>query len=216
MKGPHFRLTRRPVPISTRALVDGLAHGDPEGSVTFGDLLDQFSERGYGLFLLLALLPNFIPIPVGVGAVSGALVGLIGVQLLFHFEHPWMPRFLARREISRATLVRFRNRLDKWLGRIEKLIRPRWPTMLENPVAHAFSGFLLIVLGGILALPLPGTNYLFGALLLGYSLALIERDGKLMLLCWLLGVGEIAVVAGFSSQLIALGAWFTHWVTSWF
>jgi hypothetical protein len=212
MKGPRLRLTRRPVPISTRALVDGLAHGDPDGVVTFGDLLDQFSERGYGLFLLLALLPNFIPIPVGVGAVSGALVVLIGVQLLFHFEHPWMPRFLAKREISRASLVRFRDRLDKWLGRIEKLIRPRWPTMLENPVAHAFSGFMLIVLGVILALPIPGTNYVFGALLLGYALALIERDGKLMLLCWGLGIAEMAAVPYISAKFIAWGAQFTAWV----
>ena len=200
------------VAISTRALVDRLAHGDPDGSVTFGELLDQFSERAWGLFLLLALLPNFIPIPVGVGAISGALVVLIGVQLLFHVEHPWLPRFLARREIQRATLVRFRNRLDKWLGRIEKLVKPRWQGVLDNKFGHAFSGLMLIVLGMILALPIPGTNYVFGALLLGYSLALIERDGKLMLLCWTLGLVEMTAVPYISAVFIAWGARFTAWM----
>lgn len=202
--------------ISTRALVDRLAHGDPDGSVTFGELLDQFSERAWGLFLLLALLPNFIPIPVGVGAVSGALIVLIGVQLLFHVEHPWMPAFLANRAIPRATLVGFRNRLDKWLGRIEKLIKPRWQGVLDNKYGHAFSGFMLIVLGAILALPIPGTNYIFGALLLGYALALIERDGKLMLLCWGLGIFEATAVPYISAQVIYWGAKFTAWCATLF
>jgi len=198
--------------ISTRALVDRLAHGDPDGSVTFAELLDQFSERAWGLFLLLALLPNFIPIPVGVGAISGALIVLIGVQLLFHVEHPWLPKFLARRDIERATLVRFRNRLDKWLGRIEKLIKPRWQGVLDNKYGHAFSGFMLIVLGLILALPIPGTNYVFGSLLLGYALALIERDGKLMLVCWTLGLVEMTAVPYISAMAIHWGAVFTAWV----
>ena len=211
MKGPRLNLTRRPIPPSTRALVDRLAHGDPDGSVTFAELLDQFSERAWGLFLLLALLPNFIPIP-GAGAISGPIVVLIGVQLLFHVEHPWLPKFLARREIPRERLVNFRNRIDKWLGRIERLIRPRWQGVLENKYGHAFSGFMLIVLGVILALPIPGTNYVFGALLLGYSLALIERDGKLMLLCWGLGLVEMTAVPYISALFIAWGARLTTWM----
>jgi hypothetical protein len=197
--------------VSTRALVDRLAHGDPEGSITFGELLDQFSERSWGIFLLLALLPNFIPIPVGVGAVSGGLVVLIGVQLLFHVEHPWLPRFLAQRQIPRHTLVSFRNHMDRWLARIERLIKPRWQGVLDNKYGHAFSGFMLIVLGVILALPIPGTNYIFGALLLGYALALIERDGKLMLACWGLGLFEMAAVPYISAKMITLGAAFMRW-----
>ena len=201
--------------ISTRALVDRLAHGDPAGSVTFGDLLDQFSERSWGLFLLLAMLPNFVPIP-GAGAISGPLVVLVGVQLLFHVEHPWLPKFIARREIARERLVGFRNRIDKWLGRIERLVKPRWQGVLDNKYGHAFSGFMLIVLGVILALPIPGTNYIFGALLLGYSLALIERDGKLMLLCWGLGLVEMTAVPYISAVFIGWGARFTAWMAGLF
>ena len=103
MKGPRLNLTRRPIPPSTRALVDHLAQGDPDGSVTFAELLDEFSERAWGLFLLLALLPNFIPIP-GAGAISGPIVVLIGVQLLFHVEHPWLPGFMARRATSSLSM----------------------------------------------------------------------------------------------------------------
>jgi hypothetical protein len=197
--------------ISTRALIDRMVSGDPEASDTFGEVLDQFSERGWGIFLLLALLPNFIPLP-GAGAISGPLVVLIGVQLLFHVEHPWLPKFLAQREIPHERLVSFRNHMDKWLGRIEKLIRPRWQGVLDNKYGHAFSGFMLIVLGVILALPIIGTNYIFGALLLGYALALIERDGKLMLICWGLGIAEAVAVPYISAKMIQLGLWLTEWL----
>ena len=136
---------------------------------------------------------------------------LIGVQLLFHVEHPWLPKWIARREIPRSSLVAFRNRIDKWLGRIERLIKPRWQGFLDNKYGHAFSGFMLIVLGVILALPIPGTNYPFGFLLLGYSLALIERDGKLLVLCWILGIAEMVAVPYISAKMIEFGVWLTAW-----
>jgi hypothetical protein len=200
--------------ISTRILIDRLAHGDPAASVTLGELLDEFSERAFGLFVMLALIPNFLPIPFAVGTISGAFIIGIGVQLVLHVQHPWLPRFLARRPIQRATLVRFRDRLDKWLARIEKLTRPRTQVVLDHPLGHAFSGLLLIVLGFILALPIPGTNYLFGLLLLGYAFALIERDGRLMLICWALGLAEITAIGFSSKQLIVWGAEAWAWFGS--
>jgi hypothetical protein len=196
----------QPVPITTRALVDQLAEGDPDEALTLGELLDRFNERSIGLFLLIVMLPTFLPIPVGMGMVSGALCTLIGLQFLGRLEHPWLPRFVARQEIHRHRLVSFRNRMGRWLDRIEKLTRPRNLAMLNHPAAHAFTGLLLVVLGILLSLPLPLTNYPFGIVLLAFAFALIERDGRLMLVAWALGLVEIAIVAGFSSTIIAWGS----------
>jgi hypothetical protein len=93
--------------------------------------------------------------------------------------------------------------MGRWLERIERLTRPRALAVLDHPAAHSFTGLLLIALGVLLALPLPLTNVPFGLLLLAYAMALIERDGRLMLVAWVLGLLEIAVVAGFSGQLVA-------------
>ena len=194
-----------PPQITTRSLVDELATGDPNEELSLAQLLDRFSERSFGLFLLIVMVPTFIPIPVGVGAVSGVLASLIGLQFLARLEHPWLPGFLARRDIHRHRIVSFRDRMGKWLGRIEKLTKPRWEGMFTHPIAHAFSGLLLVVLGVLLCLPIPLTNYPFGLILLAFSFALIERDGKLMLLAWVLGLVEIAVVAGFGGQMMAWG-----------
>ena len=70
-------------------------------------------------------------------------------------------------------------------------------------MARVFGGLLLAVLGGLLALPLPLTNYPFGLLLVLWAIALIERDGRLLALAWGLGVTEIAIVALFFDRALA-------------
>jgi hypothetical protein len=199
-----------PPPITTRGLVDELAKGDPDEELSLGDLLDRFSERSFGLFLLISLVPTFIPIPVGVGAVSGALASLIGLQFLARLQHPWLPGFLARRKMHRHRIVGFRDRMGKWLGRIEKLTKARLEGMFTHWAAHAFTGLLLVVLGVLLCLPLPLTNYPFGLVLLAFSFALIERDGGLMLVAWGLGLVEIGVVAGFGGQMMGWASKLLH------
>jgi hypothetical protein len=197
-----------PLPPSTRALIEQLAQGDPEATLSMGELLDSFSERAFGLFLLLVMLPCFIPLPFGVGSISGGLTALIGVQLLLRLQRPWLPGWLARRPIHRRALINFRDRMSRWLERLERLTRPRNEILFENPLAHAFTALLLISLGIAIALPLPLTNYPFGLILLCYAFALIERDGRLLAIAWILGLTEIGLLAGFSAEL-------TSWVHGW-
>lgn len=187
--------------ISTRALLHALAEGDDRQPLTLGTLLDQFRERAYGVFMLVSVLPAFVPLPVGAGAISGPLISLIGLQLLVQMAHPWVPGFLSRRPLSRAGMVKFRDRTAGLLRRLEKVSRPRTEGIIDHPAAKMFTGLLLVVLGFLLALPIPATNYPFGLIILAFAIALIERDGRLMLAAWALGIAQIVVVAVFSGQV---------------
>ena len=180
--------------LTTRRLFERLSRDHP-ATLPLGELLDAFSERAFGLFLLLAILPAFLPLPAGAGAISGPLVSLAGLQLLAQAEHPWLPRWLQRRPVSTASLERFRTRLARPLAWLERVSQPRWPAMIDHPAEKAASGALLVVLGGLLALPIPITNYPFGLVLLVFAIALIERDGRTLALGWGLGVVEILAVA---------------------
>ena len=192
----------------TRALLDEFAAGDPAQVLRLGDVLSGLGERSFGMLLFVSTIPAFIPIPGVGGAVSGPLVILIGLQLLVGMRKPWLPGFLARRGPHRHAMARFRNLLSPWLTRLEKLVRPRSPALLDHRLASAFTGLLLVLLGVLLSLPIPFTNFLFGALLLLFAFALLERDGRLMAVAW--GVGSVAVaVFGVLSGSLAtlIGGW---------
>jgi hypothetical protein len=188
-----------------RALLDAWIEGDPDTTLRLGDLLDGLGRRAFGMLLFVATLPAFIPIPIG-GAVSGPLVVLIGVQLLVGRREPWLPAAIERRGPHRHALVRFYRLMSPWLARLEKLVRPRLPQVLRHWAAAALTGLLLVLLGLLLSLPIPFTNYLFGALLLLFALALLERDGALMLVAWLAGAASVAVFGLLSGKFAAMAA----------
>lgn len=191
-------MTREDNHTTTVALLDGFANGNPDDVLRLGDLLKDFGPAAFGMLLFLGVLPAFIPVPGVGGAVGGPLVILVGVQLLLGMRKLWLPGFLARRGPHRSAMMRFRQRMAPWLRRLEKLVRPRMTAFLDNRIALSFTGLLLVLLGVLLALPIPFTNYVFGFLLLLFAFALLERDGALLLVAWVAG-GIAVVVFGFLS-----------------
>ncbi|HWS77511.1 MAG TPA: exopolysaccharide biosynthesis protein [Thermomonas sp.] len=193
---------RKPREAGTRAILDALLDGDEQQTLTFSDLLAGLGRRAFGMLLFVAALPAFIPIPIG-GALSGPLVVLIAAQLLVGLRRPWLPGFVARRGPKRQALARFERIVDPWLGRLEHLVRPRLTAILDHRAATAFTGLLLLLLGVLLSLPIPLTNYLFGGIVLIYALALLERDGALMLAAWGVGLAALTTTGALSGGLIA-------------
>ena len=192
----------------TRAILDELLDGDREQDLRFEDLLAGLGRRAFGMMLFVVALPAFIPVPGLAGAISGPLCALVGLQLLFGLRRPWLPRFMARRGPKRRTLEVFDSMSSRWLARLEKLVRPRMTRVLDHRLAAMFTGLLLALLGLLLALPIPFTNYLFGVLMMLFALALLERDGLLMLLCWTGGIATIVVFGVLSGTLAAAaGDW---------
>ncbi|MFC5570777.1 exopolysaccharide biosynthesis protein [Lysobacter yangpyeongensis] len=192
---------------STRMLLDRFAEGDPAEVIRLDDVVGGLEERAFGMLLFLSLPIAFIPGVAGV--ISGPLVILVGVQLLFGRNEPWLPRFLGNRGPHRAAMATFRNRLGPWLGRLERLVKPRTHALLDHPVASAFTGLHLVVLGLLLSLPIPFTNVLFALLLLLFALALLERDGRLMAGAWVVSVGAIAAFGLLSGSL---ASYLTRWM----
>ena len=185
-----------------RTLLAMFEFGDPAQHMKLGQILQNLQQSAFGVFLFIAILPSFIPIPGVGGALSGPLVILIGAQMMCGLRKPWVPGFIARRGPKRGTMHRFLDRIDGALRRLDRLLKPRLPQLLQPVAAHAFSGLLLVLLGVLLSLPIPFTNYLFGFQLLLFSLALLERDGVLMLVNWIAAVVAV-VFFGFSSgQLV--------------
>jgi len=176
----------------TRAILDSFAEGDPDELLTLHALLGGLGRRAFGMLAFICVLPAFIPIPIG-GAISGPLLIMIGLQLCIGLREPWLPEFLAKRGVHRHALAKFDKRLSPVLKWVERVVRPRLAWMLDSRIAGFVTGLLLVVLGFLLSLPIPLTNYLFGGALLAFALALLERDGALMLAAWVVGIVATAL-----------------------
>ncbi len=185
-----------------RTLLAMFDHGDPEEHLSLGQILQGLEQSAFGVFLFIAILPSFIPIPGIGGAVSGPLVFLIGVQLLCGITRPWLPGFIARRGPKRGTIHRFLGKISRPLQRLDRMLKPRLPALIAPLPARMLTGALLLLVGLLLSLPIPFTNYLFGFQLLLFALALLERDGALMLFNWVASIAAGLFFGLGSGQLI--------------
>lgn len=189
--------------LSTSGLLAEIGRGDPAADVTFEELLQRFSRRAFGVVVLVATLPAFLPLPAGAGAISGPLVALFGLQMLLGMAAPWMPRRWRSRGLRRERFVAFEARIRPWLLRVERLSRPRLAALFTKFAGNAVTGLLLLALGILLSLPIPLTNYPIGLLIVLYAFALIERDGFLLVLAWVLGGVVIALFGGVAAEAVA-------------
>jgi hypothetical protein len=185
-----------------RALLAAYAEGDPDEVLPLGGMLHGLGRRAFGMLLLLATLPALIPVPAG-GAISGPIVVLVGLQMLCGRHEPWLPAVIARRGPHRGALARFHAKVQGALGRLERVVRPRLSQVLQHRAAAMLSGMLLVLLGLLLSLPIPFTNYLFAGLLMLFAFALLERDGALMLVAWIASALAVATFGLLSGNLAA-------------
>ena len=185
----------------TRAMLTALAVGPGAETLRLREVIEGLGRSLFGMLLFIAILPAFLPLPGVAGGLSGPLVVLVGLQLLAGMRRPWLPAFIAERGPTRDTMARFEQRISPWLARLEHLVRPRMTAVLDHRLATMFTGLLLVLLGVLLALPIPFTNYLFGVLLMLFALALLERDGALMLVAWAAGIVSIVVFGVLSGTL---------------
>lgn len=202
--GPGGPVPPRPRLAGTRDILALLAAGDADETLRLREVLDNLGRSLFGMLLFLATLPAFLPVPGVAGGLSGPLVVLVGAQLLVGMRKPWLPGFIAERGPTRGTMRSFERRIAPWLARLEHVVRPRMTAVLDRRAASMFTGLLLVLLGVLLALPIPLTNYPFGVLLMCFALALIERDGALMLVSWAVGIVAVAVFGVLSGTLASV------------
>ncbi|PPU78691.1 hypothetical protein XcuCFBP2542_00350 [Xanthomonas cucurbitae] len=196
-----------------RSLLAAFSDGDPEQVLRVREILADLQQSAFGVFLFLAILPAFIPIPGVAGGISGPLTVLIGLQTMCCLRKPWVPAFIGERGPRRRTSQRFVAKLAPTLRRLDRLLKPRLHGVLDRMPAQMFTGLLLVLVGILLTLPIPFTNYLFGLILLLFALALLERDGALLLAAWAAALISVAVFGVTSDQLVDLirGWWPVAW-----
>jgi len=163
-------------------------------TVSVGEIVAAFGERGFGLVVLLFALIGIMPGPPGFSSLIGLPFLLVAVQMMIGYPTPWLPRAILRREYRRSDLMRLTERAQPVLRRLEKLCRPRMQGLFRL-LPPALLGALMSLLALCVMIPLPLTNSVpsFAAVIL--AIAIIGADGLLLLVGIAAGFGAIALTA---------------------
>lgn len=171
--------------------------------VSLGDLMQTLHERGFGLLMLVLVLPNCIPVPVppGVSTIFSLPLLYLSVQMVAGLDAPWLPFWLRNKKISRKTLAKIVQAANPKLKKIEILLRPR-VSFASTRAGEKIVGFFWLLFAISIAIPLPMTNFIPGIGILVSALGLLSKDGLVILLGVFIGIGGLFVTA----TVIVLGA----------
>lgn len=187
---PHRIAPEASLPLSAVLLT--LAEG-PGATITLGELVSHFGPRAFGAVLFLFAMPNLLPLPPGTSTMLGIPLLLIAPQLALGWRKPWVPKRLARQVVDRQTIARMCHRAAPWVQRAEHLTRRRLGFMFGR-LGDATIGIVCTLLSAVLILPIPLGNMLPAAAIAALSLSLIQRDGVLTVVGYLLAATSAGVL----------------------
>jgi hypothetical protein len=163
----------------------------PHERVSLGDVTRLLGDRGYGVLMFVLALPGAVP---GLSSIAAIPLALVAVQLAIGLPRPWLPRFLAARSLSRTDFARMIERVEPYLMRVERLLRPRF-VVLTGPLGERLMGVMCLVLALLLTVPILFNLPLIVPIAL-MSLALLERDGVLAAIGLIAGGLVLGAVVG--------------------
>lgn len=189
-------------------------------AVTVGAILSGLGSGGFALAILLFALPNGIPGPPlpGMSTALGLPIALLAAQLMLGARRPQLPQALARRSIPGAALALTLAKAAPVFRRIGGVVRPRL-SALTGQWGRRAAGALAVLLALALALPIPFGNLPPAWALILLALAMLQRDGVVMLAALGLGVAALAWNATVVWALLAAGEAVLHvpqgWMPEW-
>lgn len=159
-----------------------------EETIYIKTLFEVFARRGFPLFIIVLALPFCQPIQIpGMSTPFGLVIAFLGFRLLFG-QKIWLPKWLRDKPLSKQFLNKVLFRSLRFVKKCDKLCRSRLVFFAKNPVMYGLNCFLTIVLGLFLALPLPIplSNIAAGWALLFLHFGLLEDDGLLIILSYII------------------------------
>jgi hypothetical protein len=176
-----------------------------KGSISVERILKILSGKGKDFIIMLMALPFCLPIQIpGLSVPFGVIIALMGLRLMVG-GNVWLPKSVLAKEISASKMKRI-SQTGIWiLKKCKRFVRPRMEKFCYGALFKRLNGIVVLLLGLILALPLPipFTNLIAAWTLFILTLGLLEDDGFLVLLSYV-GLGITIFI------LFVLVVFFSH------
>ena len=179
---------------STSELLENVVVVYRSESITIGEIKNSLHERGFGVLLAIAALPLCLPVPVPPGYTTLFSIPLFifSVQMIIGMRAPWLPVWIEKKEIKRASLEKLVIKANPWLRKIEKRLQPSL-TYISVHTWERIIGIFAFVFALSISLPIPLTNFPPGWGILIMSLGLLSKDGITILIGMIVGTIGVGI-----------------------
>ena len=166
------------------------------------DVIVALEARAYALLVILCALPFIAPVSVpGSSTPLGLIIAAIALQLALG-RLPWLPRRLLDWTLPMGFFSKLVAVTLRIVKAIERVLHPRWPGLTATAWLRGCHLLMIVVAALLLALPIifPFTNMLPGWTIVLLACGLLERDGVIIVL----GYVVLALTVAFF-VLLAIG-----------
>ncbi|MES2344926.1 MAG: exopolysaccharide biosynthesis protein [Chlamydiota bacterium] len=166
-------------------------------SISIRELLHIFSGSGWALILILFSLPFCQPIQIpGLSTPFGLAIAFIGLRMIFG-KHIWLPKKFLAKTIPSHALKKITAKTLKLIKKMRRWVHPRLEWICHYPAMHVVNGFIIFMLGILLALPLPIplSNLTAAWSILLIALGILENDGLFILIGYAVFLSTLAFFA---------------------
>lgn len=162
-------------------------------SVSIEEILKILSGKGCALILVFLSLPFCQPLQIpGFSTPFGILIAFIGLRMACG-KRIWLPKKILLRSIPSNTIQKITQKSLQIMNKMGSFIHPRLVWLCDHRFMKVLNSLLIVILGIFLALPLPIplTNLSAGWSIFLISLGLLESDGILVVIGYLLSLLNI-------------------------
>ena len=165
--------------------------------VSLAQIMQAVGTRAYGPLLLVPGLVALAPtgaVP-GMSIVTGTIIFVVAIQLLFGRNEPWIPKRALEFSFSRDTLLSAMERGRPYARRIDDFLKPSFTEVTDFPatriiaivaIALALSMFPLALVPFAVAIP--------SSAIVLFALGLTARDGRLIIAGFILAALALALI----------------------
>lgn len=186
----------RPLALSQR--LEQIVRDGPD-RLTFTELAAQLHSRAWGGLLLIFAAINVLPLPPGTSVFFAIPLMIVSAQMVFGRASPWFPRRIDRRGVKKSELQHLIDKMGRIEARVERIFKPRLPS-LTGPNGARLIGLVCFLLSLVAAIPIPLFHIAPAAAIVLFGVALIYRDGALVV------VAAVAAVLSLLLDALIIGS----------
>lgn len=178
---------------STSALINDIYNKNIEDNIKIGTLLKSIDSGGFALLNLIFSIILMIPLPPPIAIIAGLIVMFLSFQMIIGMKEVWLPKFITEKSIKRSTLSVIVEKSTIYLYKLERFTRRRF-TFVSNPITERIIGAFIFFLAGITLTPIVFANTIPGLAIILISFGMINKDGLMVIIGFIVGIFSIFVV----------------------